>query len=63
MESYQNEQETAIERWKDNRLKKLEDFTRDIIKSANEKKIGGSVNFTPSGVHKGIRLEEEKLGY
>lgn len=26
-----NEEEIAIENWKDNRLRKLEDFTRDLV--------------------------------
>jgi hypothetical protein len=29
------EEEEEINKWKDTRLKKLEDFTKDLIKSAN----------------------------
>jgi hypothetical protein len=32
-----NEEEIAIENWKDNRLRKLEDFTRDLVQTANTK--------------------------
>ncbi|MFS8160287.1 MAG: hypothetical protein ACMG6E_08790 [Candidatus Roizmanbacteria bacterium] len=32
-----NEEEIAIENWKDNRLRKLEDFTRDLVQNANIK--------------------------
>ena len=32
-----NEEEIAIENWKDNRLRKLEDFTRDLVQNVNTK--------------------------
>jgi hypothetical protein len=39
------EEEEEINKWKDNRLKKLEDFTKDLIKSANSNKSRKEQNF------------------
>ena len=37
MQLFMNENDSAIDSWKDTRLRKLEDFTRDLMATANSK--------------------------